>query len=409
MNIKKIKSWQVILGTLVLLSVPTLFVISLERYTTSNEDFCMTCHYKMWGEDFLVHSNIHPDSVRCPQCHANHKEIIPKDFSADSDRVNPNCVRCHGDIFKKSDTEGFKYNVMNIKMPHKFHLQEVEAKCVDCHYNIKHDKFHPITNRPRMEVCFECHDEETTRCSKCHTRGSIEVLAALPVSDTVEQKFCEGCHEDFQSKQIPFYGLDFSHPIHLKQRLQCGECHSNANLHGQIVKTREECMQCHHQSTQRECTDCHKFEDLFRNGTALTEIKGEPDVMAEMVSCDGCHAEIAEGHSKEQVLGTCSMCHEEPDFEKKVDEIQMATEESIREIENLLKQAIIVGEGLPESSQEEIQTLIKHGEDLLKILKKDRSLGFHNNIYSTLLVKDAKDSLEKVIFEMGTQPPPTEN
>ena len=66
MNINKIKPWEVIVGTLVLISIPSLFVFSLERYTTSNEDYCLTCHYKMWGTDFLVHSNIHPDSVRCP-------------------------------------------------------------------------------------------------------------------------------------------------------------------------------------------------------------------------------------------------------------------------------------------------------------------------------------------------------
>ena len=46
MNIKKIKLWQVLVVLVILGSIPTAFVFSLERYTTSNEKFCMTCHDK---------------------------------------------------------------------------------------------------------------------------------------------------------------------------------------------------------------------------------------------------------------------------------------------------------------------------------------------------------------------------
>ena len=406
MNINKIKSSKVILGTLVVLSIPSLFVFSLERYTTSDEDFCLTCHYKMWGEDFLVHSNIHPDSVRCPECHANKKEIIPKNFSADSERINPNCVRCHQAIFKKVDTEGFKFNIMNIKMPHKFHLQEVGALCMDCHYNIKHDKFRPITNRPRMEVCFECHDQESTPCTKCHQRGASEVRATLPKSDTIERTACEKCHGDFVSKTISFYQVDFPHQTHLKQQMQCQECHSNATLHGQILKTREECMQCHHQDTQRGCEECHAFEDHFRNGLALQTLKGEPDSMIEMVTCDVCHAEIADGHSREAVLGTCSMCHEEEGFDKNVDEIQATTQDSIQLIEDLLQKAKGVSENLPEASQQEIKPLLDEGEEILKILKKDRSHGFHNAAYSAQLANQAEETMNQVISWEETQAKP---
>ncbi|PIS37362.1 MAG: hypothetical protein COT35_06435 [Nitrospirae bacterium CG08_land_8_20_14_0_20_52_24] len=403
MNIKKISPWKVAAGTLILLSIPTLFVFLLERYTTSDEHFCMTCHYKMWGEDFLVHSNIHPDSVRCPQCHANHKDFIPKDFSAHPERINPNCVRCHGEMFKKTDMKGFKYNVMNIYMPHKFHLQDVGALCTDCHLNIKHDKLRPITNRPRMEACLECHDQETTPCSKCHQRGASEVIAALPKADVINRTDCEKCHADFASKPITFYQVEFPHDRHLKQGLICKECHSNAKIHGEIVKSREICMQCHHKDIKKECIECHAFENQFRNGLALEGIKGEADPMVEIVTCDVCHAKISEGHNKKDVLAACSMCHKDAGFEKRVDEIQKKTDDSIQELEKLLEAKKKVVYDIPDVSQKEMQPVIDQGEKILQTLKKDRSRGFHNAAYSSLLVKNARDILEKAALSKGDQ------
>lgn len=406
MNIKKISPWKFILGTLVVLSIPSVFVFSLERYTTSNEHYCMTCHYKMWGKDFLTHSNLHPDSVRCPQCHANHDEIIPKDFSAHPERINPNCVRCHKKMFKKTDTEGFRNNVMKINIPHKFHLQEVGALCTDCHFNIKHDKFRPVTNRPRMETCLECHDKETTPCSKCHARGAEEVLAALPRTDTIQRKACEKCHAGFASIPLSFYGLEFPHQTHLNQGLDCGACHSNRTLHGQIVKSREDCMGCHHQDTERECTGCHGFEKRFRRGLALSALTGKPDPMADVVTCDVCHAGIAEGHSREAVLETCATCHEEPGFKNKVGEIQADTEASIQKVEELLGKARNVAPDLPEAGRQQVQPLIDRAEKILKTLKRDRSRGFHNAGYARLLVKDAEEGLKKAVSVKEAQVQP---
>jgi len=396
MNIKKIKLWQVLVVLVVLLSIPTAFVFSLERYTTSNEKFCMTCHYKMWGKDFLVHSNIHPDSVRCPQCHAKHGEIIPKEFSAHPERINPNCARCHKEMYKKTDTEGFKYNVMNIYIPHKFHLQEVGAVCTDCHNNIKHDKFRPVTNRPKMESCMACHDNKTQNCSKCHQRGASEVLAALPITQKIERKTCENCHEGFAERVISFYRTEFPHTKHLSQGLDCEECHSNASVHGQIVKPREDCMSCHH-NQDRGCTECHTFENSFRKGTALTSTPGDPDVMADAVTCDVCHAGIEEGHSRDSVLAACSNCHDDPAYKNRVDEIQNKTDGEILILADLMKKGKRIAETLPESAQARVNVMLDQTEEILKTLKKDKSRGFHNAAYSAKLLKDGEETLQKVI------------
>jgi hypothetical protein len=396
MNFRQIKLWQVIVGIVVLTIIPSLFVFSLERYTTSNEGYCMTCHYKMWGTDFLVHSNIHPGSVRCPECHANHEEIIPKDYSGHPERINPNCVRCHKEIFEKEDMEGFKYNVLNIFMPHKFHLEEVGALCTDCHFNVKHDKFRPVTNRPRMEVCFECHDSETTNCDHCHPHGASEVLASLPTTDRIERNTCEKCHEGFAQMPFTFYGVAYQHEKHLQQGLDCQECHSNATIHGQIVKSREECMQCHHQRDDMGCVACHDFEDGFRHGVTLTAVPGEPDPMAEIVTCDVCHSGIGEGHSREAVLESCSQCHEEPGFTDRVDEVQNRTKTQIRDLEARFETSRRIAEGLGEEGRQEAQPLMTQTESILNTLKADRSLGFHNAGYAAQLFREAEQAMERV-------------
>ncbi len=68
-HIPKLKL-KTLLILLPLLSIPTLLVLALENFTISNQQFCLTCHYQMWGEDFLVESKVHPDQVKCPECHA---------------------------------------------------------------------------------------------------------------------------------------------------------------------------------------------------------------------------------------------------------------------------------------------------------------------------------------------------
>jgi hypothetical protein len=378
MKIKNIALWKVFLATLLLLALPVLFVFSLERYTTSNEDYCMTCHYKMWGKDFLVHSNIHPDSVRCPQCHAAHEEIIPKEYSAHAERINPNCVRCHEEILEKEDVEGFK------------------ALCTDCHFNIKHDKFIPVTNRPRMDTCYDCHDEETTPCHQCHQHGSHEILASLPRTDTIDKGYCDTCHSGFEDTTIPFYGVRFPHKRHWAQGLACDTCHSNANMHGEIIRTREECMQCHHVEQERPCLTCHSLENQFRQGVANTEVPGEPDVMADMVDCEGCHVTIAEGHKREAVLEACGSCHEEG-MSLAVTEAQEKAKTGIAELEGLLKEGRAKAKTVADTSRVEVDILIARVERSLATLKDDRSRGFHNPAYTSHLVQEAREALEQAL------------
>lgn len=144
--------------------------VAIEQYTTTQRQFCMSCHYKQAYSEFWKESKVHPESVKCPECHADKKQIIPRYYSADDSMVTPNCIRCHENITKTNEQIGFKTNPLNIKIPHMFHIEDVGAICTDCHANISHDKEEPQTNRPRMENCFKCHEKEDSResCLTCH-------------------------------------------------------------------------------------------------------------------------------------------------------------------------------------------------------------------------------------------------
>ncbi len=373
----KLKTFLILLPFI--LSVPTVLVLALERFTTSDYRFCLTCHYQMWGKDFLVNSKVHPPEVRCPECHAlDHSPVIPpKDFSAHPGRVNDNCMRCHAAITEKADQVGFKFNVMKIKFPHKPHLQDYGAICTDCHYNVKHDKHTPTTNRPRMVACWSCHDQQTTSCLKCHPKGEHLLLSLLPKHETIQKAVCDRCHEGFEDRIQRKYEIDFKHPPHLEARMDCSVCHRNKDQHGTIIKAREECLSCHHNEVKKDCTACHAIQAAIRNGTAVPGLEGPPDKMVGIAECKSCHAGVAKGHSLEEVKETCLGCHDDT-AAKTLDKIQADVSSRIEEITRLYEQ-------LPESTRPEAASVL----EVLGTVEKDGSRGFHNPPYVMELLKQA--------------------
>ncbi|MFQ6092323.1 MAG: cytochrome c3 family protein [bacterium] len=177
-----------------------VFFWGLEKYTTSQEQFCMSCHYRQGYSDFWRGSEVHPASVTCPECHAKPGQLIPKGYSAKEGLINSNCVRCHQSIITDEQT-GYKFNVRAIKIPHKFHIEDVGTRCTTCHNAIRHDRTPEPTNRPHMTACFECHQQTEAYCRVCHPHqfavysGSLEFLAE-EVPDMMYEAGvkCTGCH-----------------------------------------------------------------------------------------------------------------------------------------------------------------------------------------------------------------------
>jgi len=311
--------------------------------------------------------------------------IPPKDFSAHPERVNDNCMRCHAEMTEKADTGGFKYNVMKITFPHKAHLQDYGAICTDCHYNVKHDKHVPQTNRPVMQACFACHDQETTSCLKCHPKGEHLLLSLMPKHATIEKPVCDRCHEGFEDRVQGKYDIDFKHPKHLKAGMECASCHDNRETHGTIVRKRDECLNCHHNEVKKDCSACHATQVAMRAGTAIEGLTGTPDKMAEIVDCTICHAGVSEGHSLAGVKETCAGCHDEKAVQS-LDTIQKQVSSELTEVERLY------GKLADKSAPDAVAVA-----QVLATLKKDGSQGFHNAPYVREALKMADRKITVIV------------
>jgi len=185
----------------------TAFAVWLPRYTTSEPSYCLSCHGEGGGlPNRGIPSKVHPpfSQVTCVQCHAKHGQLVfegyRKGFMAEPERLGPNCLKCHQQMTQRNDQEGFKFNALNIRIPHKLHV-DVGAKCTDCHTNIAHDLKMPQTNRPRMEYCAQCHAVTVEACTKCHIEkippGPIPTAPPAGVTGdgrSFYSKYCAECH-----------------------------------------------------------------------------------------------------------------------------------------------------------------------------------------------------------------------
>lgn len=153
-------------------------VIWLPKFTTSDARFCLSCHGQRDTADISKASKVHPSysKVGCTECHARSErhvfmvDLYREGIQASSERVSSNCFRCHKDILTKDPSE-YKSNELDIGIPHNLHYKELGIFCTTCHRNVEHDFNEQPTNRPRMEFCMECHDQNTEGCITCHPNG----------------------------------------------------------------------------------------------------------------------------------------------------------------------------------------------------------------------------------------------
>ena len=132
---------------------------------------------------------------------------------------------------------------VGLKFSHRFHIEEQEASCDDCH------KTDDDGNRqaPTMDECRACHeideDNPDEECLTCHTRKSAEQ------DYEVEAPEKPGSYKD----------LIFSHDVH--SDFECQQCHEEVNsgkgfTPGPKMKT---CLKCHKANDGPvDCESCHE-------------------------------------------------------------------------------------------------------------------------------------------------------
>lgn len=173
-----LKLWLLVGGGLASMS-GAIFFGGLVHFTSASPSYCLTCHSGNGEPEINYHSLVHP-KVNCVSCHAENGTLIskirPAKYSAQPDFVSANCIRCHDNLFQDGKVS-YKFNILKINIPHKFHIEELGVRCTECHRNIMHEKLKPFTNRPHRDYCFECHAQEAGGdfCRSCHPSGLPEL------------------------------------------------------------------------------------------------------------------------------------------------------------------------------------------------------------------------------------------
>ncbi len=372
--------------------------ITLPTYTTAKKEFCITCHHQQRESSFWEQSTLHP-KINCSECHATGHALIPSinifplesggehaGFSAKLDQINPNCIRCHQRVFDIEKTSPH-LNPYNISIPHRSHIEQLQNSCTSCHYNVYHDPHDPPTFRPPKEACFECHKREKTACSTCHPKGAIP----LPKTTQVSHSECNPCHKGFEDAKIKIFDHPFPHRKHIARILDCHTCHAIGEEHGKILRTKMECLSCHHQKGAN-CVGCHEQQVHFIRGEAFGKKEPRPDVMADGVKCIECHATLSKVHSLAEVKKTCVECHEAR-YGKMTDEWQKEVSDRMRRLRPSIERLTSQRRMTSETERRKIEALTREVEEILKALEKDKSKGVHNFIYARELLLKAEEKV----------------
>lgn len=238
-DLSKIPKWKIALIIFIIAFAGIAAGAKYVQIVMTDEIYCLTCHAKERYVGFWEKSKIHPD-IKCADCHGLPEQLLKFDLSAKQVVSSKNCIRCHKDVTESDQKIHFEFNKMSILIPHEKHLQK-GILCTDCHSNIRHEKRKNGTYRPAMHNCFNCHPKEETSCTQCHPHGSLP----LPLQKHVKEIDCNKCHHHYEDKEFTIYGTIFSHKPHKEGDIVCETCHSNVKKHGEIVRDRKGCQECH--------------------------------------------------------------------------------------------------------------------------------------------------------------------
>ncbi|HQU72016.1 MAG TPA: cytochrome c3 family protein [Calditrichia bacterium] len=213
----------------------------------------------------------------------------------------------------------------DLKFNHRYHIEEEELACVDCHTNVLSSSSGMDNLMVKEATCLECHEREDGddgECTLCHD-------SAQP--------------SDFA--RVESYSPKFSHALHGEQEgIECLECHGGIETAEAIsqfmhLPVMDDCMACHATPAEVEgCYQCHSEEENLRpaDHTLAWEDMHGMDATAMAQNCNSCHREnfCIECHQGENIAGfshnadfmlvhgqqfitrekDCAACHTSRDF-----------------------------------------------------------------------------------------------
>jgi hypothetical protein len=139
-------------------------------------------------------------------------------------------------------------------------------------------------------------------------RLEVAVRTYVP-SERLVPSDCANCHFGIEETAVEVYGLQFRHDRHLTHGVSCTKCHSNLRVHGELLHTRDECLNCHHSQEGQDCVACHEEQQQLLSGNTPF-FTGDADLMWDVdVVCADCHL-VASGVVRKDA-DLCTDCHDD--------------------------------------------------------------------------------------------------
>jgi len=198
-----------------------------------------------------------------------------------------------------------------IRFSHRFHLEEVEAECGDCHEGAASSSSSADFLLPGHEECGACHELD---CATCH--AGVETSEAPSTAFLPGMEICSTCHLDVAAPracEACHERLDNLVPVS-HQRL-------GWNLeHQALIRTggwSNDCASCH---SENDCQACHVNPTLQLTRDApqrvVSEFRPAPDgrrslILKDVHELNYRFTHPADARSKKT---DCYVCHDQQNF-----------------------------------------------------------------------------------------------
>jgi len=256
-------------------------------------------------EKVLVDSQKFPQTVHgqiaCTDCHegtqSSDKEVAHKDMIVRPSEGNPNaCIDCHEDVATVYST--------SLHTTLQGYWTKLDARSVP--------ENHATLETAFSNHCSRCH----ASCGDCHVAQPSSVGGGLFeghvfIKTPPMTRSCTACHGSRVGNE--YLGKNEGYPgdVHFREgRMNCVNCHSDHELHGQPAQ----CSECHTAPEEMSmapanhrydgvqaptCESCHPNTVLGGDNIEMHTVHGA-DLSCEVchsityTSCDGCHVAISD-------------------------------------------------------------------------------------------------------------------
>jgi len=377
---------------------------------------CAGCHTKTHsGQESLfagvggigVHQMPDPmyeSGMNCQNCHVFHTYGDEFQSKGEINVARPeSCEPCHGTGFGKllrlwKETSAEKQAVIarlidkttdEIRNADK--KPAVKKKAEKELENARHNYLLVKNGRPIHNIKYS--DELLTSshdylAEALKTIGSDYKPPTLPASSKFVPSECANCHTGIEERSVYIFEMQFSHNRHVVSAgMKCSKCHSNQRQHGELIVSKDDCMNCHHQ--RPECGNCHKLQaDLYAGKADYLGIT-EPNIMQEAeLDCASCHVE---DNRIIRPTGTkCVECHGEG-YDDLENEWKLTVRSSIESLELLLKD--LSPAGIPPADKAKVE----RAQEILRRLKSDGSWGVHNETGIISLLSRTENEIKEIV------------